>query len=89
MTFESGFIIAASAEIFWRDTVLPADKSTMAIWDWPVSQTVINLSDSMEHDPNLTFSRGIDKGALESCKKKMVTLGFVGRRSESTIPTYI
>lgn len=70
MTLERGFIIAASAEIFWRETVLPADRSTMAIWDCPVSHTVINLSDSIEHDPNLTFSRGIDKGAEESCKKK-------------------
>ncbi len=89
MTLDNGFIIAASAEIFWRDTVLPADKSTIAIWDWPVSQTVINLSDSMEHDPSLTFSRGIDKGALESCKKKMAPLGFVEKKSGRTKPTYI
>lgn len=70
ITFETGFIMAASAEIFWRVMLFPADISTMAIWDCPVSQTVINLSDSKEHDPNLIFSAGIDKGGVESCTQK-------------------
>jgi hypothetical protein len=58
--------MAASADIFWRETELPAERSTMAICDCPVSQTVINLSDSMEQEPNLTFSRGMDKGGVDN-----------------------
>jgi hypothetical protein len=71
MTLERGFMMAASAEIFWRETVLPADKSTMAIWPWPVSHTVMNFSDSIEHDPNLTFSRGIESGGVDNCGEEI------------------
>ena len=62
MTFETGFMIAASADIFCLVTVLPADKSTMAICPRAVSQTVMNLSDSMVHEPNLIFSGCTDRG---------------------------
>lgn len=71
MTLDKGFIIAASAEIFCLETELPAAMSTIAIWDWPVSQTVMNLSDSIEHEPNLTFSRGMDSGGDDNCKNKI------------------
>ena len=66
MTLDSGFMMAASAEIFWRVTALPACKSTMAIWDCPVSHTVMNRSDSIEQEPNLMFSNGIERGATPS-----------------------
>lgn len=45
--------MAASADIFWREIVLPADKSTIATWPREVSHTVINLSDSRVEKPNL------------------------------------
>ena len=61
---ETGFIIAASADIFCRVTVLPAAISTMATCATPstVSQTVMNLSDSKEQEPNLILSALIDNG---------------------------
>jgi hypothetical protein len=48
--------------------VFPAVKSTIAICDCPVSHTVINLSDSREHDPNFIFSNGHESGALLNCR---------------------
>jgi hypothetical protein len=58
--------MAASAEIFCLVMVLPADKSTMAICCAPAadSHTVMNLSDSMEQEPNLTFSAGTESGGF-------------------------
>jgi hypothetical protein len=70
MTLETGFMMAASAEIFCLVTELPASKSTMAICCVPptFSQTVINLSDSNEQEPNFTLSPGIDNGGFVSCR---------------------
>lgn len=67
ITLDTGFMMAASALIFCRVTVLPLAISTIAIWPKPDSQTVMNLSDSIEHEPNFTFSNAIDSGGCESC----------------------
>jgi hypothetical protein len=70
MILEFGFMMAASAEIFWRVMALPAVMSTMAICCTPptFSHTVMYLSDSIEHDPNLTFSPLTDNGGLTICQ---------------------
>ena len=69
MTFDTGFMIAASADILCLVIVLPALRSTMATCATPsaVSQTVINLSDSNEQLPNLILSALIDSGGVASC----------------------
>lgn len=56
MTLETGFMMAASADIFCLVMLLPAAKSTIAIWPNADSQMVMNLSDSIVQDPNLMFS---------------------------------
>ena len=64
--FELGFMMAASAEIFCLVIVFPAVISIVAICCTPPtdSHMVMYLSDSMEHDPNLTFSGFTDNGGL-------------------------
>lgn len=65
ITFDTGFMMAASAFIFCLVTVLPAVRSTMATWgDSPASTETINFSDSNVVKPNLTASGEIDKGGL-------------------------
>jgi hypothetical protein len=59
ITFETGFMIAASADILSFVTALPARRSTIATC--PVSQTVINFSDSIEHVPIFTLSLATPK----------------------------
>ena len=71
MTLDRGFMMAASAEIFWRVTVLPAVMSTMAIW--PDSHPVMYLSDSMAHEPNLMNSPGHEVGGVASCVRRRRT----------------
>lgn len=58
ITLETGFIIAASADILCFVTVLPAVRSTIATCPAPltVSHAVINFSDSIEHVPILMLS---------------------------------
>ena len=51
-------MIAASADSGRFLTELPCDMSTMTTWVEPpvLSHTVMNLSDSIEHELNLTHS---------------------------------
>ena len=66
ITFATGFMIAASA-LIWRrvrPSAVGLAMSTMTTWPPPV--TAMNLSDSMEHDPNLICSAGIPSVVL-SC----------------------
>ena len=70
MILELGFMIAASADIFCLVTELPASRSIMQICCTPAtfSHTVINLSDSSEQEPNLTFSGGTEIGGFTNCE---------------------
>ena len=63
---ELGFIMAASADIFCLEIEFPAVISMVAICCTPPtdSQIVMYLSDSMEQDPNLTFSGFTDSGGF-------------------------
>lgn len=56
MTLLTGFMMAASALMGRRCTVLPAARSTITTLAWPFtcSHTHTNLSDSMVVVPNLT-----------------------------------
>ena len=58
VTSDTGFMIAASAEMGRFLTELPCDMSTMTTWVEPpvLSHTVMNFSDSIEHELNLTHS---------------------------------
>ena len=56
-------MIAASAVIVWRVIEFPAVRSIIATEPLD-SQTVMYLSDSSEHEPNLTLSPGTERGGF-------------------------
>ena len=69
MILLTGFIMAASAAIGFFVIWFPFSRSTIEIWlapSTPFSHTVIVLSDSMEHVPNLILSDEIPKLGLLS-----------------------
>lgn len=74
-TLETGFMMAASAEMGLRVTALPAERSTMVTFCWSaiVSHVTMNLSDSSVVLPNLMAS-GFTPRAVKS-RSSISTIG--------------